>query len=239
MISRVFDLHHQRIQAENEDKAAAHKAGVARIKRKQKRVVSFERDVKQIEDWLDDNHPNYTNKRQSTSSMNLDWKKIQPRIAKIQEKGSSSDATFGTQCNALEALTSIARALFVNSRGGIGCNVIGYFEQPTDHDEIPFAMMKILETMTQEEATKAVSEDCNGVPLGLKITRVWSMCMNGRNGTPFKSLKDVLEGMGIDIEDPIPNADNPEYPIRPPTMSRSFGSGLPPEGVVEYYDNSL
>ncbi|KAF2441753.1 hypothetical protein P171DRAFT_488195 [Karstenula rhodostoma CBS 690.94] len=124
----------------------ARQAEEARIKREKQRVVSFERDVQQIEDWLDDNHPFYFEKRWSTAVDKMVWGKLLPRIAKIKEKGSAEHASLGTKCNALKALISIARALFVNSRGGVGCNVITIFEHKDDNDAVSEA---ILVTMSQ------------------------------------------------------------------------------------------
>lgn len=45
--------------------------------------------------------------------------------------------------------------------------------------------------------------------------------------------------MGVEMSNPIPNADYPNYPVRSLTVFRSFGSVDPPEGTVTSYDDNI
>jgi hypothetical protein len=56
--------------------------------------------------------------------------------------------------------------------------------------------------------------------------------MTGHPDNPFHQWKDVLEGVGVAIADPIPNTDNANYPITLSKMSRSLVSCRPLEFVV-------
>lgn len=200
---------------------ATHERPAKRIKA---RDISFKKDADYLIDLLDDEHPHNFQKRVSDCVDKIVAYKMWPKLEKMSKTATEENATFNTKFNALHSMISIADNILKNSKGSIGCNVVVCFS--SESDSVSDNMVKVLESMTQQERESMSSYTLGqggGLNLGEYIQNVWNWGYEVDGA--FQGLENVLELMGVDLEDETPEQ-------LPPTPT----SSSPRPTVIEIED---